>query len=132
MLNKYFSITGFVLLVLVLDLFPRLTRAQQLVSPESGHIEIMLSGSAGSSLDSKMLDSIISIASVEGFLSSPSKDSQNPLAPCAVLTAVSTSSIMNMLFAGISQPSTINIIPPQGTYIFGKYDTQIKRSKGVI
>lgn len=130
MLNKRLAITGLTVFAMGIALTPSFTQAQHVITPESGHVEVMLSGSVGLSQGSGMLDSFISLARQQDFLSSPSIASVSPLAPCALLSAATTSSVMNMLFAGISQSSSINIIPPQGTHIFGKYDAEIRRSKG--
>ncbi len=127
--NKHLTITGMILFAMELALTPGFAQAQQVVTPEYAPLDIMLSGSVGLSQYTQELPSFISMARQQDFLSSRGVSLDSPLAPCALISAVTTSSVMNMLFAGISRPASIKIIPPHSTCIFGKYDAEIKRRR---
>ena len=129
---EHLTIIKMVSVAMGLALTSGCAQTQQIVNSNDAHIEVMLSGSAGLNQDSQTLLSFIDTARQQDFLSSKGITVESPLAPCALLSAVASSIVMNMLFAGISQPASIDIIPPQGTAIFGKYDSEISRSKGVI
>ena len=102
-------------------------------NPEPGHIEVALAGSRGAALSSDAFDMFISAIRNQKFLSCSGLETDDPLAPCALLSAAFVSVFLNQMFAGICHPGTINFFPPAGTsYILGLYDEEMAKGKGSI
>lgn len=99
--------------------------------PPAGHVEVMLSGSRGAVLDSGALPRFLPLLHTPGFLGSSSLSTDDPLAPCALLSAVIASAQLNHVFFGLSNAG-IDLRVPRGTNILGRYDDELVRAKGGV
>lgn len=100
-------------------------------APPAGHVEVMLSGSAGAAPDGGALARYLPVLHAAGFLDSSSRSTADPLAPCALLSAVVASASMNYIFCGLGNPAC-DLKLPAGTHILGRYDQDIAAAKGAV
>lgn len=95
-------------------------QASETISATDGHFHIAFASSSGANLQPETIDSLAREVGSPGFLQLKAEDSSNPLAPCALLSAVITGAQMNYLFYELITKSLKT--PPFGSNIFGKYD----------
>lgn len=95
-------------------------QASETISATDGHLHIAFASSGGANLQPDAIDSLAREVGSPGFLQLKAEDSTNPLAPCALLSAVITGAQVNYLFYELINKSLKT--PPFGSNIFGKYD----------
>ena len=95
-------------------------QASETISATDGHFHIPFASSSGANLQPDAIDSLAREVGSPGFLQLKAEDSTNPLAPCALLSAVITGAQVNYLFYELINKSLQT--PPFGSNIFGKYD----------
>jgi hypothetical protein len=108
------------------------TAAVTLETPPAAHLEVMLSGSKGAAPEDGALDRSLGLLRESAFLDRPAAAVADPLAPCALLTAVVSADLLNRMFFGLIRPGGFDFSAPPGTQILGRYDAVLARAKGAI
>ena len=108
-------------LLSAISLFSALpARASETPSATDGHFHVAFTSSSGANLQPDAVEGLAREVGSKGFLQLKAEDSTNPLAPCALLSAVITGAHVNQLFFELVGKSLK--FPPYGSNIFGKYD----------
>ena len=102
-------------------------------SPEpgamAGHIDVALVGAVGTDLLPEQAQAFLSGLRRDGLLAAASMDSDNPLAPCALLAGAIASARINNLWIELLGRGPV-MFPPPGSNILGLYDAEIAHAKG--
>lgn len=101
-------------------------------TPEAGHAEVMLVGGSGVRLKTDAVADLSVLVQRDGFLDTPSTATADPLAPCALVAAVVSAASLNMVFAGLMQPTAAPVFPPPNTRLFGEYDAYVRQGNRSI
>lgn len=110
---------------------PAGAQSAAVASPPAAHLEVMLSGEGVAPREGAP-GSSVALLREPAFLDRPAAAVADPLAPCALLTAVVSADLMNRMFFGLIRPGGFDFRPPPGTQILGRYDAVLARAKGAI
>ena len=102
-------------------------------TPPHGHVDLALSGSPGVALSAGELERFIALIGEQDLLVMSATAADNPLSPCALLSAATAAELANILFWAARQPHGMGrFYPPADSNILGHCDSDFIHAKGTL